>query len=92
MARISKWFLFSVIFIFCCIKLSYTDLNHNFHLKDQKLEDFQIKALKHILRIYCKIQAIFMNILIEENVPSQFSSRIIDELSTCSSYGIMVSR
>lgn len=92
MARISKWFLFSVISIFCCIKLSYTDLNHNFHLKDKKLEDFQIKVLRHMQAIFLNIQAIFLNISIEENVPSQFSSQIIDELSTCSSYGIMVSR
>lgn len=57
---------------------------------ERPLDDYQNHLLDHLLQIFCKVRAIFVNVSIEKHVPLVFANRAINTLSCCLTSGIMV--
>lgn len=57
----------------------------------ESLEEYQNAVLNHLLDIFCKVRAIFVNVSIEKHVPIEFANRVINTLSHCLTSGITIS-
>lgn len=52
--------------------------------------DYQHHILDYILKVFCKVRTIFMNVSIEKQVPFAFFNRVILTLSCFSSAGLIL--
>lgn len=88
MARICI-FILIIVSILVHSKSSSTEISRHLQIREVSTI-YQHEILQYILKVFCKIQTIFMNVSIEKRVPFAFFNRVIRTLSCCSSAGIIL--